>query len=111
VTRLRLRVPRHVLAIPLGEQLEDLTGLGMTTGGGLRIEKLTIDGNVEDTLGAGRQSEGVHDMLVLAQDVGRRAHGAVEIVSGDAVCDVDRVHGFFEAHRSLGLHGRAGTLD
>ena len=57
-----------------------------------RVEGLAVDGDVEDALRPGSEGEGLHDVLVVGENVGCRAHGAVEIVSGDAVGDVDDVH-------------------
>ena len=86
-----LAVQGDSVAVFLLEQLENLARFGMSARLRLRIQKLPVDSHVEHALRPGRESEGIDYMLVTAQDVACRAHGTGEIVSGDAVGDVDYV--------------------
>ena len=70
----------------------------MATSRALREQDLTVDNDVEYTLGPGDQGQLADDMLIVAEKITRRAHGTVAIVSRHAVGDRDRV-----------LDHRAGT--
>ncbi len=64
----------------------------MPTSFGFRVENLTVDGHVEDSLRPGGECQRFYDMLIVVEKIRGRAHGAVEIVSGDAVLDVNHMH-------------------
>lgn len=80
------------LSAPIHEQIENLAGFGMPSSLCLRVDEVPIDRYIEDAFGACREGEGPHDVLVSRHDVVGRAHGAVEIVSRDAVDDLDVMH-------------------
>ena len=90
-----LGVDRHTLCVPVDEQVQDFAGLGVATLPGFRIHEIAIDRDVEDSLRARDQLEGTDDVLIAGHDVVGRAHGAGEIVSGDAVRDFYVMHGLF----------------
>lgn len=64
-----LAVRGHVLRISLGEQAKYLAGLGVPTRRMFGVERLAVDGDVEDALGAGREREGLDDVLIPPEDV------------------------------------------
>lgn len=63
----------------------------MATGLGLGVDQLVIHHDVEDPGAAGDQDQVVDEVLVVPEDVIHRAHGAVQVVSGNAVRDRDSV--------------------
>lgn len=87
-----MTVGHYALPVLLHEQVEHLSWFSMSTSLGLGVDQLAIDRDVEDTFGAGHECQGPNDVLVPGQDVIRCAHGALEIVSRDAVCDFYDMH-------------------
>ncbi len=84
-------VDLDALCIPGAEQLEHLAGAGMPTGAVLRVQGLTVNDHVEDPLRTGDQAKLVDDVLVVPQEVVGGAHGALGIVSRNAIGDRDLV--------------------
>jgi hypothetical protein len=80
------------LGIGLGEEVQYLTWLSVTSQGVLGEEGLSIDSDVEHPLGAHGESQRGDDVLIVGDEIACRAHGTAGIVSGDAVGDVDHVH-------------------
>ncbi len=84
--------PRDALGVAFREQLEHFSRISMPTGIGFRVKDVTVDGHVEHTFGTGGEGQTLDDVLIVVEKIRGRAHGAVEIVSGDAVLDVDHMH-------------------
>ena len=93
--------PSDVRADVFGEQFEDFTIVGVTARLTLAVEHLTIHHDIEDAGGAGDQTKVLDDMLVVAEQIIRHAHGAIGIVSGNAVGDLDTVSHAHILARSL----------
>lgn len=81
-----------LLAVLLNKQVEHLAGLRMATRLSLGVDQIPVDCDIEDSFGAGDERQGMHDVLISREDVARHAHGAVQIVSGNAVGDFDLKH-------------------
>jgi len=63
----------------------------MSPGFGLGVDHFPVDGDVENPFDTGGESQRLNHVLVALEKICSRAHGAVGIVSGDAVGDVDDV--------------------
>ncbi|MEJ2239888.1 MAG: hypothetical protein P8X82_16485 [Gemmatimonadales bacterium] len=64
----------------------------MAAGLGVGLDQTPIDRDIEDSFGTGDEREGMHDVLMSRKYVARRAHGAVQIVTGNALGDLDLKH-------------------
>ena len=73
------------------EQRQHLPGLGMTARGLLGEDQLPGHGHVEYAPWARFECESVYPVLVGPQDLLGHAHGAGQVVSGEAVDDLDAV--------------------
>jgi hypothetical protein len=73
---LLLAVSRHIGAVPLGEEREHFAVLGMSTRIMFRVQHVTIDHDVEHPFGSGHDGQILDDVLVVAQQIVNRAHGA-----------------------------------
>jgi len=69
-------VATHVLGVASFEEIEHLSGLGVTTQVVFGEERLSVDGHVEDTFGPHREAQRVDDVLEVVDQVIGRAHGA-----------------------------------
>lgn len=72
---------------------------------GFGVDQIPVDRDIEDSFGACDEREGIHDVLISREDVARCAHGAVQIVSGNAVGDFDFKHEAKVAARHPRLSG------
>jgi hypothetical protein len=70
-------VDRDVGDDAFAEQLEDLTGVGVTARGVLRVQEFAVDLDVEHPLRTHHEGEVGDDVLVVVDQVAGRAHGAV----------------------------------
>lgn len=87
-----LDVSGNIDAELLGEQLEHLSGFGVAANFLLGKDQLIVHGDVKDPFASTSNGQRFDDMLIIGQQVLCRAHGAVRIVSSDAVIDHDFVH-------------------
>jgi hypothetical protein len=79
----------HTWTDQVGEQVQDLAVLSMAADVDLAVELLAVHDHFE---GAGRSHDEpklVNHVLIVGEKVAGRAHGAIGIVSGNAVGDVD----------------------
>lgn len=82
-------VAGNAVAERIGEELQDFTGVRMAPGVALGVDVLAVNDDIEDAGAPGHESQVSDHMLVVAEQVVRRAHGAVGIVSRNAVGDRD----------------------
>ena len=85
----RTRIGLDRRGYDIAKELENLARLRVTTCCTLGEQQLAIDGHVEDTACSGDQRQLADDVLVVMEEVPRRAHGTVGIVSRHAVGDAD----------------------
>ena len=90
---LGLRVSWNTVAVLVGKEFENLAGFGVPPCLRLRIEDFTVNCHVKDSLRTCSEGERLDCMLIVPKNVRGRAHGTVEIVSGNAVGDIYDVHG------------------
>ena len=109
--RSSLGVRSDVLGILLDEESEYLPRLGMPTSFGFRVEHVTVDRHIEHAFRPRCEAQRVDDVLVVGQQIRRRAHGTVGIVSGNAVFDVDNVQVQLPWRRVATLDGRLLLLE
>lgn len=86
-----LGIARDAFGGAFREQFEHLARISVSTSSCLRVEKFPVNRYVEHTLSAGSEAQLLDGVLIIGQKIRGRAHGAVGIVSGDAVGDVDDV--------------------
>jgi len=65
----------------------------VTPGGLLGVEQLAVNSHIEYALGPCGQSQGFDDVLIVGENIRDRAHGAREVVSRDAILEVDHMLG------------------
>ena len=64
-----LGVPTDPLSVTLGEQVEHFSRISMPTGIGFRVEDLTVDGHVEDSLGTRGEGQRLDDVLIVVEKI------------------------------------------
>jgi hypothetical protein len=89
---LLLAVDRDSVPITGGEEVKHFAWFRMAPSFGFGVDQIPVDRDIEDSFGACDEREGIHDVLISREDVVRCAHGAVQIVSGNAVRDLDLKH-------------------
>ena len=60
----------------VGEELENLSRFGVTPSFGLAVKQVSVDGHIEYSLCARNEAQVGDDVLVVAQEIVHRAHGA-----------------------------------
>lgn len=76
---------------------------------GLGVHQVPINPDVEDTFRPCGERKGSHDVLIPGENVVGRAHGAVQIVSRDAIGDFDVMHGLRKVADALRVFGAGGS--
>jgi hypothetical protein len=84
------------------ELFEDLFGVGMPTGGLLRVDEVAVHDDFEDPAAGGDQGDVVGGVLELLEDLRRQTDGSVEVASDRAVFDRDLHQGTSSETTSAG---------
>ena len=62
-------VPGNALSVAFGEELEHFSRVSMPTCFRFGVEHLTVNGDIEYTLGPSSEGQSLHDVLIIGQKV------------------------------------------
>ena len=84
-------VDRHTVTEAFDEQAQNLTRLRVAPGTCLGVERLAVNDDIEHPSSTGDERQRLDHVLIVREEILRRAHGASRIVSRYAIRDGDDV--------------------